>query len=260
MQQATRLAALACGLAIVSACDSPTGPNPQFSTIDVDVSECAFGQPFTVNPVQLRNDYFPISPGRQWLFAGQERGDVIELTITVLERTETIGGVQTRVVEERETVNGAPVETSWNYYAENGDGAVCYFGEDVDIFLPDGGVSHDGAWRADDVSHPGNPFFPGIIMPAHPVVRMRFQMEGAPGTAEDEGRITGGGQVKVPAGTYSEALRVREYNPIDGDVGFKTFAKGVGMIVDGPVQLTTCTQGCVAPATAARVSSAKADN
>jgi hypothetical protein len=81
-------------------------------------------------------------------------------------------------------------------------------------------------------------------MPADPLVRTRFQMEGAPGIAEDEGRVTGSGQVKVVAGVYDETLRVREYNPLDGDVGFKTFAKGVGMIIDGEVELTSCTVGC----------------
>lgn len=73
------------------------------------------------------------------------------------------------------------IETSINYYAQTQDGTVCYFGEDVDIFLPDGGVSHEGAWRADD---PGNA--PGIFMPADPQVGMTFQQEVAPGTAEDK--------------------------------------------------------------------------
>jgi hypothetical protein len=81
-------------------------------------------------------------------------------------------------------------------------------------------------------------------MPANPGVRMQFQMEGAPGVAEDEGRITGSGKVKVPAGTYNRTLRVREFNPLDGGVGFKTFAQGVGMIIDGPVELKSCTMGC----------------
>jgi hypothetical protein len=249
MQKAPRVAAsLACGLAILStACESSTGPLlQQLATIDIDIGECAFGQPFTIEAAQLQNEFFPIHPGRQWQFEGTQGGEVTQLSVTVLNATQLVGSVTTRVVEERETVNGVLVEVSQNYFAENGAGAVCYFGEDVTIHLPDGSTSTEGTWRADDTSDPNNPFFPGIIMPADPSVRMRYQMEGAPGIAEDEGRITGSGKVKVTAGVFNETLRVREFNPLDGDVGFKTFAKGVGMIIDGRVQLKSCTVGCPA--------------
>jgi len=247
MQKVPRLAAgLACGLAILStACESSTAADFQLAAIDID-AECAFAQPFTIDAAQLQNQYFPIHPGRQWQLEGTKGGDVINLTITVLGATQVIGGVTTQVIEERETVNGVEVEVSQNFFAENSNGTVCYFGEDVAIRLPDGTTSTEGSWRAGDVS-PTDPtitFRPGIIMPADPSVRMRFQMEGAPGIAEDEGRVTGSGQVKVPAGVYNETLRVREFNPLDGDVGFKTFAKGVGLIIDGDVELTSCTVGC----------------
>lgn len=248
MQQAPRLVAgLACGLAILStACESSTGADfQQLATIDVDVAECALGQQFIIDPTQLQNEYFPIHPGRQWELEGKKGGDVTHLTITVLNSTQNVGGATTRVVEERETVNGVEVEVSQNFFAENGNGAVCYFGEDVTFHLPDGTTSTDGSWRAGNVSptDPNTTFHPGIIMPADPRLKMRYQMEGAPGIAEDEGRITGSGQVKVPAGVYNETLRVREFNPLDGDVGFKTFAKGVGLIIDGEVELTSCI-GC----------------
>ena len=246
MHQVPRLAAgLACWLAISTACESSTAADFQLAAIDID-AECAFAQPFTIEAAQLQNQYFPIHPGRQWQFEGTKGGDVSQLTITVLAGTQDIAGVTTRVVEERETVNGVELEVSQNFFAENSTGTVCYFGEDVAIRLPDGTTSTEGSWRAGDVS-PTDPtitFRPGIIMPADPLLRMRFQMEGAPGIAEDEGRVTGSGQVKVPAGVFNQTLRVREFNPLDGDVGFKTFAKGVGLIIDGEVELKSCTAGC----------------
>ena len=246
MQQALRITAgLVFGLAIVtSACKSSTAPDFQLATIEVPVTDCAFGQSFTIDPASLQNEYFPIHVGRQWELEGMEGHDLVHLTVTVLDETQLIGGVQTRVVQERETANGVLVEVSRNYFAETSGGTVCYFGEDVAISLPGGGTSTEGSWHADDVSDPNNPFFPGIFMPAAPRVGMQFKTEGAPGIAEDEGRITGSGQVKVPAGRFGETLRVREFNPLDGDVGFKTFARGVGMIIDGTVKLLSCTAGC----------------
>lgn len=252
MQKTIRIAAgWTFGLAILStACESSTAADFQLAkTIDVDVAECAFGQGFTIVSADLQNEYFPIHPGRHWQLEGKKGSDLIQLTITVLDGpggTRDIGGVETRVIQEQETVNGDVVEVSQNYFAENGNGTVCYFGEAVTIYLPDGTTSDEGSWLAGAVS-PTDPtitFRPGIIMPADPRLKMRFQMEGAPGIAEDEGRITGSGRVKVPAGTYDQTLRIREFNPLDGDVGFKTFAKGVGMIIDGDVQLTSCTIGC----------------
>ncbi|HJS44431.1 MAG TPA: hypothetical protein VJ755_13245 [Gemmatimonadales bacterium] len=252
MQKALRIAAgLTGGLAILStACESSTAaPFSQVARRDIDVDECAFGQAFTIEAAQLQNEFFPIHPGRQWQLEGEQGGELMQLTVTVLNATELVGGVTTRVVEERESVNGELVEVSRNFYAENRAGTVCYFGEDVTIFLPDGSTSTEGAWRADDASDPDNPSFPGVIMPANPRVGMRFQMEGAPGVAEDEGRIVESDRVKVPAGIYRETLRVREFNPLDGDIGFKTFAEDVGMIIDGEVKLTSCTVGCPADRT-----------
>jgi hypothetical protein len=251
MQQAQRLAAaVACGIAIVSsACESSTASDPQFAVIEVDARiECGSSQTFTLpSGVEDANPYFPIAPeGREWVLTGEEKGDVIELTITVLGDKE-VAGVTTRIVQEVEVVNGFTVEESLNYFAQTENGTVCYFGEDVDIHDPDGGPpTHEGAWLAGQTGPDGTVFFPGIIMPGEPRVGMRFQMEGAPLVAEDEGRITGSGQVKVTAGTFTPTLRVREFNPLDGGTDFKIYAHGVGLLVDAAVELQSCTVGCPA--------------
>jgi hypothetical protein len=41
--------------------------------------------------------------------------------------------------------------------------------------------------------------------------------------------------------TFEETIRVREAKPIDGDKGYKAYAKGVGLIVDGPLSLISFT-------------------
>jgi hypothetical protein len=188
------------------------------------------------------NPWFPIDVGWVWEYEGESDGELEELTITVLPDTEVVGGVTTRGVEEREQVDGELVEVSLNFFAVKaegtaGEGTVCYFGEAVDIFNEDGTVTHEGAWRADD---PGNA--PGIIMPAEPRPGVRFPMERAPGIAEDEGKIVGIGPVTVPAGTFDDTIRVREFNPLDGGKDFKIFAFGVGLIVDGSVELVSFTE------------------
>ncbi len=182
------------------------------------------------------NPYLPYPVGQVWLLEGEEDEEEIILQIAVLDETEEVAGVVTRVVEEREWVDGLPAEVSLNYFAQASDGTVCYFGEAVDIY-DEGGknvISHAGAWRADEPGHA-----PGIFMPAMPVSGMRFQQEVAPGIAEDEARVVGSGPVTVPAGTFVETIRMREFNPLDEEKDYKVFAMEVGIVIDGPLRLVS---------------------
>lgn len=187
------------------------------------------------------NPYFPMAVGDQWSYEGEEDGEEVSLLITVLNRMRLIDGVTTRVIEEREWLDDVLLEISWNYFAQAEDGTICYFGEDVDIY-EDGGIVHDGAWCADD---PGSA--PGIFMPADPQPGQTFQMELAPGIAEDQGKIVGSGPVTVEAGTFPETIRVRESTPLESGIGFKTWAAGTGLIIDGPVELFSFTHGASTP-------------
>jgi hypothetical protein len=193
----------------------------------------------------IDNAYFPLPVGQQWVYRGKEQGQTISLQITVLDETERIyngqNAVLTRVVEEVEweDANGDEVadpdeliEISRNFFAQTQDGTVCYFGEEVDIYEGGEVVSHEGAWRADD---PGNA--PGIFMPANPQPGMTYQQEVAPGVAEDRATITRRGDYTVPAGTFADTITVRDFNPLDGSRSTKVYARGVGLISDGPLVL-----------------------
>jgi hypothetical protein len=180
------------------------------------------------------NPYYPIQVGSQWRYEGEEDDEAIVLVVTVLNQTEIVSGVTTQVVEERETADGELTEVSLNFFAQAPNGAVCYFGEDVDIYENGQIISHEGAWRADE---PGNG--PGIFMPGSPKPGMKYLIEVAPGVAEDEGQIVGQGPVTVPAGTFSDAIRVREFNPLDGEKDYKVHAAGVGLVIDGVLELVS---------------------
>jgi hypothetical protein len=196
--------------------------------------------------LDIDNPYHPLPVGQRWVLGGVEEAETLGLRITVLDATEPmiVGAreVTTRVLEEVEWLDTNAdgvldtdeelIEISLNYGAQTRAGTVCYFGEHVDIYEDGVIVSHEGSWRADE---PGNR--PGILMPARPRVGMRFRQEWAPGIAEDRARIVSKETVTVPAGTFRKAIRTRERNPIDGDTGFKVFARGVGLIVDGPLEL-----------------------
>jgi hypothetical protein len=240
--RAVTAALVLLGLVAVLAPTSVLGAKASSTQLDPAV-ECAPNQSFTLT---IDNPYFPLPVGQQWVYLGKEQGETMGLRITVLDETERLysgrRAITTRVVEEVEWVdanaNGvidegeALIEVSRNFFAQTQDGTVCYFGEEVDIYEDGEIVSHEGAWRADE---PGNA--PGIYMPAEPQPGMTFQQEVAPGVAEDTATILRFETVKVPAGTFTNAMTVRDFNPLDGSRGTKVYAPGVGLVDDDGLKL-----------------------
>ncbi|NIP38778.1 MAG: hypothetical protein GWO07_08550 [Candidatus Dadabacteria bacterium] len=169
-----------------------------------------------------------------------DEGTEIMIVITVLDDTEMVAGVETRVVEEDEFEDGERVETSWNYYAQAPDGTVCYFGEDVADFEDGEVVGHDGAWRAGE---DGN--LPGIIMPADPMVGDIFRQEDAPGTALDQAEIIALGELLEldELGDFEDTLTTEDCNPFDGETDEKVYISGMGIAVDEDAELVSFDEG-----------------
>jgi hypothetical protein len=155
------------------------------------------------------------------------------------------------------------IEQSFNYYAQTLGGTVCYFGEAVyeppeeaevlefvendsepepGVVVPGLEETEEGAWRADE---PGNT--PGIFFPADPKKGTKFQQENGSPDALDEMKIVGSGPVLLEDVTidgveieeviFEDVRRGREFNPVDGDKGYKTFALDVGIIIDEDFEL-----------------------
>jgi hypothetical protein len=205
---------------------------------DFNFEECDFSS-------EGSNRYFILEPGYQLVLSGRVDRERVELTITVLDETRRInvpgiGSVVTRVVEERETADGELVEVSRNYFAicqQTSD--VAYFGEQVDIYENGKIVSHEGAWLAGrDGARPG------VIMPGTIVVGDKYYQEIAPGVALDRAEnISVDEVVRTPAGRFTNVLKTRETTPLEpGDVAFKFYAPGVGLIQDGELKLVSSGQ------------------
>ena len=185
--------------------------------------------------LDIDNEFFPLPVGHRVTLEGEEGSAHLVVRITSFDETETVAGVETRVVEEFESKDGNVVETSRNFFAQAADGTVCYFGEDVDIYDGAGNVtSHSGSWRAGvDANRPGIFMLPSLE------VGIAFQQEIAPGIAEDQSQVIAVGErTEVPAGTFEDTAALRDGSPLDGSTGDKVYARGIGLIVDGPARLT----------------------
>jgi hypothetical protein len=179
-----------------------------------------------------RNPYFILEPGYFLILAkGNE-----ELTITVLDETKKVDGVECRVVQEKETKKGQPVEISRNFFAiSKRTNSVYYFGEEVDLYEDGKVVGHEGAWLA---GVKGAKF--GLMMPGTPLVGGRFYNELAPEVAMDRTEIVSLTEtVETIAGTFKNCLKVEETNPTEpGTKEYKYYARGVGLVNDDKAELT----------------------
>jgi hypothetical protein len=173
--------------------------------------------------------------GQVSVLDGLEEDTQLHLEITVLDETEVVAGVTTRVVEERHAEDGELVELSRNFFVQAPDGTVCYYGEDVDIY--EGGVvtGHQGQWRAGiGVNRPG------IIMPPQPAVGVEYDQEYAPGVAQDHAKIIAIEPLSVPAGTFIDAINTEDTTPLEpGVTDHKAYVRGVGIAVDNAIELTS---------------------
>jgi len=176
------------------------------------------------------NRFFILVPGFQLVL--QDKTSV--LTVTVLNETRMVDGVETRVVEERETVNGALAEVSRNYFAiSKRTSDVFYFGEDVDVYKNGRVVKHEGAW----LSGVNGARF-GLAMPGTPLLGARYYQELAPKVAMDRAEVVSlGEQLDTPAGKFERCLKAEETSAVEKGREHKLYAPGIGLICDGGLKL-----------------------
>lgn len=183
-----------------------------------------------------KNPFVVLEPGHQMTFEGTANGKDARLVITVLNETKTVDGVETRVVEERESEAGEVVEVSRNFFAiDKHTGDVYYFGEEVDDYKDGKIISHDGAWLS---GKDGARY--GLFMPGEPKVGQRHYQEIAPKAAMDRAEVQSLDlTVDVPAGRFRKCLKVEETSPLEPDAKeHKLYARGVGLLIDGKLKLT----------------------
>ena len=210
-----------------------------FCSIGVCGFSAGFTDSFEIDKGELtstgRNRYFVLEPGYQLVLEGKEKGKAAVLTITVLNETKLVDGVETRVVEERETANGQVVEISRNYFAiSTKTSDVFYFGEDVDMYKDGKVVGHEGAW----LSGVNGARF-GMMVPGTLLLGARYQQEAAPKVAMDRAEVVSLTEtLQTPAGKFEKCLKTEESSALEGGKEHKLYAPGIGLIYDGSLKLT----------------------
>jgi hypothetical protein len=177
---------------------------------------------------RVDNPYFPLTPGTTFVYEGQTAEGFEHDEFAVTHHTRVILGV--RCVEVHDTVktDGQLTEDTLDWFAQDRDGNVWYFGENTHE-LEDGLITTiDGTFMAGV-----NGDKPGIIMKAHPVIGDFYRQEFSLNNAEDFAETRSLTQtVHVPTGTFHNCLKSKETTPLETDLlEYKFYAPGVGNIL-----------------------------
>jgi len=172
------------------------------------------------------NPYYPLVPGTVLKYSEKSGGETCENIITVTPDTKEIMGVKCVVVHDVVMKHGRVAEDTLDWLAQDKQGTVWYFGEATKEISPGGHVSTQVSWEAGV-----NGAQPGIIMPAQPKPGEPYRQEYGHGVAEDMGQIVATGEtVTVPAGTYTDCVKTKEWSLLESGNEHKWYAKGVGCI------------------------------
>jgi len=177
---------------------------------------------------EVNNPYFPLTPGMTFIYRGEKDGAPTRDEMIVTQETKEILGATTTVVHHLSYEDGVLVEDTLDWYAQDVDGNVWYFGEDTKELDGNGNViSTEGSWEAGVDGAQA-----GIIMLADPKKGDRYQQESAPGVAEDMAQVIGfEDSFCVRYGCFEDVLVTKEWSPLEkGVVEHKYYARGVGFI------------------------------
>lgn len=182
-----------------------------------------------INPAdfvsEINNKYLALKPGKKFTYRNSAGTERIEIVVT--RETKKVMGVTTIVVRATEWKSGVLKEDTRDWYAQDKDGNVWYFGEAVDNYVNGKLSNHAGSWEAgvDGAK-------PGIIMLAHPKIGDTYRQEYFKGQAEDMGTIVAlDKKVTTSAGSFDNCIQIKDWSRIETASEHKYYCPAIGFLV-----------------------------
>src|SRR5262245_8770923 len=179
------------------------------------------------------NPFWPLKPGTTYVYQGVRGSTPQTDTEVVTQQTKQILGITATGVRATVHEHGAPIERTFDWYAQDRQGNVWYLGEDSLEMRHGHFVTASDSWESGvDGAQPG------IIVPAAPTIGEAYRQEYyPPGQALDEARVLSlTGQLQVPYGAYTGLLVTSERSPLEPQTERKCYAPGVGEIAEKVVK------------------------
>ena len=184
-----------------------------------------------VNPAgfstRIDNPWFPLEPGTTYRYTGIKDGQPSRDIVVVTHQTRTIQGAPCVAVQDQLYVRGKLHERTTDWYTQDKQGNVWYYGEQTAELDKNGRVtSTEGTWLAGV-----NGAQPGIYMPAHPRVGQTGRQEYYKGHAEDHFRVAA--VIGTVTSGAEATVLTEETTPLEpGVLDNKLYARGVGVVVE----------------------------
>jgi hypothetical protein len=227
MHPTTTAAALAAALLLGTGCENstPTAPNNlRFANVEAPALPDASDFVATVD-----NPWFPLTPGTVLNYVNEEDGETGRVTVT--NQTRTILGISATVVHDEVFADGALLEDTFDWYAQDRWGNVWYLGEASCEFENGVCVNTEGSWEAGV-----DGAMAGIIMWADPAAHkgVTYQQEFYEDVAEDQAKVLHTGlQVSVAAGDFSNCIETMDFTPLEpGSREHKFYCAGTGLVLE----------------------------
>ncbi len=173
----------------------------------------------------ITNTYLMFTAGTKFVYESTF-GEHNEVLVT--NNTKNILGADCREVHDTVKVNGELTEDTLDWFCQDQDGNVWYFGENSKQL--EGGlvVGVEGSWIAgvDGAK-------PGIAMKANPQVGDVYRQEFLPGVAEDMGEVLSVTEsINLPGfGLLTNCIRTKDTSPLEPEaLENKIFCPGVGQV------------------------------
>jgi len=174
----------------------------------------------------IDNPYFPLIPGTTFTYLSQDQ--VTKDVFAVTHETTVIDGVTCVEVHDSVYTNDELTEDTLDWFAQDKEGNVWYFGENT-AELEDGLLATIAGSFMGGVNNDK----PGIIMEAQPAIGDFYPQEFSLNNAEDFAETVGlNATVTVPYGTFTHCLKSLETTPLEPDaMENKYYAPGVGNVL-----------------------------
>jgi len=183
---------------------------------------------------RIDNPWFPLLAGSTYVYRGVKDGQASREVLTVTRQVKTIDGSRCAVVQDPLYLSGSLEERTTEWYSQDKQGNVWYFGENTAELAKDGHVtSTSGTWRAGvDGARPG------VYMFAQPKVGQTAQQEFYKGQAQDHFRVLSlRTSVSVPYISTRKAMLTQEWTPLEpGVLDHKLYVRGIGTVLEQTVK------------------------
>ena len=224
----TRYATPALLLLALAGCTHPAPVSDQPAALPTG------NQPVALDPADFTADithpYWPMRVGTRWTYREvDEEGKTLTTNVIVTGTTRKLAnGITAREVRDTVRGDGAVLEDTVDWYAQDRAGNLWYLGENTAEFENGAVTSRAGSFEAGV-----DGALPGVILPAAPAPGMRYRQEYYRGHAEDSGEILSTGEMaQVPHGLFRGAVLTKDTNPLEPNaLEYKLYARGVGPVL-----------------------------